>query len=257
LYDPRYTPTLSDDERQSLILQHLPQVHLLARKIHGRLPKNVSLDDLVSTGTVGLISAIDRFDPARHVQLRAYAEHKIRGRILDSLRCLDWAPRTQRRRAKQIQTAIAVLEQRLHRAPTEPEIAAELDIPLDRYRQWQVHVHGLNLGSLEPNESADPEKGELLRFLSGDPSDLPSAILERSELRRALAAAISGLPEIHQTVISLYYRDEMKPREISKITGLHESRISGIRSRAILQLRACMARLWPAGARRGHSAGQG
>jgi RNA polymerase sigma factor for flagellar operon FliA len=256
LYDPRYTQTLSEDERQSLILEHLPQVHALARRIHGRLPKSVNLDDLVSTGIVGLISAIDRFDPSRHVHLRAYAEHKIRGRILDSLRGLDWAPRTQRRRAKQIQTAIAALEQRIHRAPTEQEIAAELDIPLDRYRQWQVHVRGLNLGRLEPNEFADPEKCDLLRFLSGDPSELPSAVLERSELRRALAAAISRLPEIHQTVIGLYYRDEMKPREISKITGLHESRISGIRSRAILQLRTCMARLWPAGARRRHSAGQ-
>jgi RNA polymerase sigma factor for flagellar operon FliA len=248
LYDPRScTQTLSAEERQSLILEHLPQVRLLARKIHGRLPESVSMDDLVSTGTLGLISAIDRFDPSRHVQLSAYAEHKIRGGMLDSLRGLDWAPRQQRKRAKQIEAAIAVLEQRLHRAPSEQEIADHLEISIDRYRQWQVHARGLNLRSLESEEPSDSDKRRLFQFLCGDPSELPSAVLERSELQRALAAAISGLPEIHQTVLSLYYRDELKPREISKIVGLDESRISPIRSRAIRQLRACMAKLWPTG----------
>ncbi len=139
MHDPRFhTQTLSDEERHCLILKHLPQVRLLARRIHGRLPETVSLDDLISTGIVGLISAIDRFDPSRHVQLGAYAEHKIRGRILDSLRRLDWAPRQQRQRAKQIQAAITAVEQRLHRAPTEQEIAAELNITVERYREWQV-----------------------------------------------------------------------------------------------------------------------
>jgi RNA polymerase sigma factor FliA len=117
-----------------------------------------------------------------------------------------------------------------------------------------VHARTLNLGRLDTEESANSEKRDLLDFLSGDPSESPSAVLERSELRRALAAAISGLPEIHQTVLSLYYRDELKPKEISKIIGLHESRISQIRSRAILQLRACMTKLWPASASR--AAGQ-
>lgn len=238
------------EERQRLILKHLPQVRVLARRIHGRLPETVSLDDLISTGIVGLISAIDRFDPSRNVQLGSYAEHKIRGRILDSLRRLDWAPRQQRQRAKQIQTAIAAIEQRLHRAPTEQEIAVELNIPIDRYRQWQVHVRGLNLGRLEPEASDNFETRGLREFPSGDPSELPSAVFERRELQRALAAAISGLPEIHQTVLSLYYRDELKPREISKITGLPEPRISWIRSRAIVKLRACMAELWPTCGRR-------
>jgi len=257
LYDPRLsTRSLSDEERHSLILKHLPQVRLLARKIHGRLPESVSMDDLVSTGVVGLIAAIDRFDPSRHVQLGAYAEHKIKGGMLDSLRRLDWAPRKQRKRAKDVQAAIAAAEQRLHRAPTEQEIADELNISVDLYRQWQVHASGLNLGSLESQEAADSDKRRLFGFLCGDPSELPSAVFERSELQRALAAAIAGLPEIHQKVLSLYYRDELKPREISKITGLHESRISRIRSRAILQLRACMATLWPSKGRRSHPAGK-
>jgi len=256
LHDPRfYSQALSAEERNSLILKHLPRVRLLARKIHGRLPENVSLDDLVSTGIVGLIAAIDRFDPSRHVQLGAYAEHKIRGGMLDSLRRLDWAPRQLRKRSKQIAAAISAAEQRLHRAPTEQEVASELNITVDRYRQWQVHVRTLNLGRLDTDESSNSEKRDLLHFLCGDPSELPSAVLERRELRRALAAAISGLPEIHQTVLSLYYREDLKPKEISKIIGLHESRISRIRSRAILELRACMTKLWPARARR-HAAGK-
>ena len=134
----------------------------------------------------------------------------------------------------------------MHRTPTEQEIAAELDITVDRYREWQVNSRGLNLETLE-TESANFQKGELLHFLSGDPSELPSAIFERSELRRALAAAISELPEIHQMVLGLHYRDELRLREISKIVGLHESRISRIRSQAIRQLRACMASFWPTG----------
>ncbi len=251
MHDPRFhTQNLSDEERQCLILKHLPQVRLLARRIHRRLPETVSLDDLVSIGIVGLISAVDRFDPSRHVQLGSYAEHKIKGGILDSLRRLDWASRPQRKRAKQIGAAIAAVEQRVYRAPTEQEIATELNITIKRYREWQVNVRGLNLGKSDARESDDYESSALLRSLSADPSEMPSAVLERGELQRTLDAAISGLPEIHQTVLSLHYRDELRLREISKITGLHASRISRIRSQAILQLRACMAHLWPAARRR-------
>jgi RNA polymerase sigma factor for flagellar operon FliA len=233
LYDPRLnTPALSAEERQGLILKHLQQVHRLARKIHRRLPENVSLDDLVSTGILGLIAAIDRFDPHRHVQLGAYAEHKIKGEILDSLRRLDWAPRQQRRRAKQIQATIAAMEQRLHRSPTEREVATELKLPIERFRAWQVNSRGLNLRTLETVEFSDPKES-------------PSAVVERSEMQRALAAAVSRLPMMHQTVLSMYYRDELKPREISRIIQLPEPRVYEIRMKAIRQLRAWMARLRP------------
>ena len=113
------TEVISDDERERLILQHLPQVRLIARRIQERLPDNISLEDLVSTGVLGLIAAIDNFDPGQNVKLRTYAEYKIRGAILDSLRGLDWAPRQKRRQAKRIEAAIAVTEQKLKRAPNE------------------------------------------------------------------------------------------------------------------------------------------
>jgi RNA polymerase sigma factor for flagellar operon FliA len=235
------------EERERLILEHLPQVRLLARRIHDRMPESVSLDDLVSTGVLGLISAIDRFDPSRRVQLRTYAEHKIKGGILDSLRRLDWAPRLDRKHAKQIEAAITVAEQRLQRSPTEAEIATELNLTVDGYHQWQVRIRGLNLARLESAESGDSPNRDLLRYVSGDESEWPTSLFERSELRSVLAAAVSEIPAIQQTILSLYYRDELTLREISKIVGLHESRISQIKSQAILRLRVCMAKLWPAG----------
>ena len=118
--------------REQLILEHLPQVRLIARRIHQRLPESVSLDDLVSTGVVGLISAIDRFDASHNVKLKTYAEYKIRGAILDGLRGLDWAPRQQRSRSKQIEAAILSAEHRLKRSPSEEEIAAELGLGIWR-----------------------------------------------------------------------------------------------------------------------------
>src|SRR3982750_3938727 len=135
--------------RERLILEHLPQVRLIARRIHDRLPDSVSLDDLISTGIVGLISAIDRYDPTLNVKLKTYAEYKIRGAILDSLRGLDWAPRQQRKRSKQIEAAIAALEQEHHRTPTEEEIAAHLGLSISNYQDWLTEIRGLTLGSLE------------------------------------------------------------------------------------------------------------
>src|SRR5579872_7230200 len=140
---------ISEDERERLILEHLPQVRLIARRIQERLPENISLDDLVSTGVVGLIAAIDNFDASHNVKLKTYAEYKIRGAILDSLRGLDWAPRQRRRQAKKIEAAISAAEQRLQRTPTEDEIAEQLGISLEEYHDWLVDIRGLNIASLE------------------------------------------------------------------------------------------------------------
>src|SRR5579872_5835684 len=233
-------------ERDALILKHLPQVRLIARRIHTRLPEYVNFDDLVSTGTLGLISAIDRFDRSRSIQLKTYAEHKIRGAILDSLRRLDWAPRLQRKHAKQMEAALALAEQRMLRAPTEEEIAAELNLTVDGYRQWQLNISGVNLARLESAGSDGSEDKNLLHCVSGDLQESPSALLERRELQRTLAAAISGIPPIEQTILGLYFHEELTLREIAKIVGLHESRISQLKTQAIVRLRVCMAELWPA-----------
>jgi RNA polymerase sigma factor for flagellar operon FliA len=185
-------------ERERLILEHLPQVRLIARRIHERVPDSVSLDDLVSTGIVGLISAIDNFDPSQNVKLRTYAEYKIRGAILDSLRGLDWASRDRRRKAKQIEAAIAAAEQKASRTASEEEVASELELGLNEYRQWLVEVRGLTLNSLD-----------------------------------------------YTTVLSLYYKEELTLREISEVMKLHLSRISQLKSQAILRLRTYLQKRWP------------
>jgi len=232
------------DERERLILEHLPQVRLIARRIHERLPESVNLDDLVSTGTIGLIAAIDRFDSSHNVKLKTYAEYKIRGAILDSLRGLDWAPRQQRKRSKQIEAAISVAEQRLHRAQSEDEIALQLDVTLAEYHEWLVDIRGVNLGSLEA-ASPEDEGRNLLQYVSDDEENWPSRLLERSELQRLLADAIEKMPRTERTVISLYYHEELTLREISKIVSLHESRVSQLKSQAILRLRSYMEKRWP------------
>jgi RNA polymerase sigma factor FliA len=238
------TPNRASEERERLILEHLPQVRLIARRIHERLPESVNLDDLISTGTIGLIAAIDRFDPGHNVKLKTYAEYKIRGAILDSLRGLDWAPRQQRRRSKQIEAAIAAVEQRVHRAPTEEEIAKQLDLSLDEYHEWLVDIRGVNLGSLEAS-APDDDGRNLLKYISDDEESWPSRLLERSELQRLLADAIEKMPRTERIVISLYYHEELTLREIAKVVNLHESRVSQLKSQAILRLRSYLEMRWP------------
>jgi RNA polymerase sigma factor FliA len=242
--DTYEAPVLTPDVREELILEHLPQVKLIARRIHERLPVSVSLDDLVSTGVVGLIAAIDRYDARHDVKLKTYAEYKIRGAILDSLRGLDWAPRQQRKRAKLIEAAIAALEQEHQRMPAEEEIAARLELSIAEYQEWLSEARGLTLGSLE-NAGTEEEGCDLLRYLADSDEDWPSQIVERAELERLLAEAIEKMPHLERTVLSLYYYEEMTLREIAKIVDLHESRISQLKSQAILRLRSYMQKRWP------------
>jgi RNA polymerase sigma factor for flagellar operon FliA len=234
---------MTDEARERLILEHLPQVRLIARRIQERLPDSISLDDLVSNGVLGLISAIDNFDPAHNVKLKTYAEYKIRGAILDSLRGLDWAPRQKRRKSKQIEAAIAVAEQRLKGTPTEEEIAAQLGITLEEYHEWLVEIRGLNLASLD--YAGNDQGKDLLHYLPDTSENLPSALLERAELEKLLASSIDLIPEIEQTVLSLYYHEELTLREIAQVVNLHESRISQLKSQAIVRLRSQLAEQWP------------
>jgi len=244
MYGYAVSEVISDDERERLILEHLPQVRLIARRIQERLPENISLEDLVSTGVLGLISAIDNFDPSHNVKLKTYAEYKIRGAILDSLRGLDWAPRQKRRKSKQIEAAIAAAERRLQRSPTEEETAAQLGISIEEYHQWLVEIRGLNVASLE--YAGNDQGKDLLHYIADDRESLPSTLLEKSELERLLAKGIDGIPAIERTVLSLYYHEELTLREIAQVVNLHESRISQLKSQAILRLRSHLSEQWPA-----------
>jgi len=230
-------------QREALVLQHLPQVRLIAKRIHDRLPDYISLDDLVSTGVVGLLAAIDNFNPSFNVQLNTYAERKIRFAILDGLRDMDWAPRELRKKSKLIEAAIHRVNQRAGREATEDEIAAELGISLENYFRWLGDVQSVELERLE---SADSEDGghQFLNFISGDPESIPSRIVERSELERLLALAIDRMPKIERTVLHLYYFEELTLREIAQIVDMHLSRVAQLRTQAILRLRSHLERVW-------------
>lgn len=239
------TQEVAERDREQLILEHLPQVRLIARRIHERLPDNVSLDDLISTGTLGLIAAVDRFDPSLNVKLKTFAEMKIRGAILDSLRGLDWAPRNQRKKTKLIEAAVSAVERRLRRVPTEEEVAEELGLDIEEYHQWLTDCRGINLGSLQYSNGGDEKSGDLLDYISDKEDNWPSRQLERAELEKLLAEGIEKMPYTERTVLSLYFYEELTLREIAEVVKLHESRVCQLKSQAILRLRAYVEKRWP------------
>jgi RNA polymerase sigma factor for flagellar operon FliA len=235
---------LTAEEREQMILDHLPQVRLIARRIHERLPAHINIDDMISAGTLGLISAVDNYDSSQNVLLKTYAEYRIRGAILDSLRGLDFAPRQKRRQARQVEAAMAACEQRSGRPASEDEIATELNLSLEDYREWLVELEHVQIGEFDPSS---PSPGTVLRRLADDHENLPSVVLERAELERLLGASIGNLPKVERTVLALYYKEELNLREIAAIMDLHLSRISQLKSQAVLRLRAAMQKRWPTG----------
>lgn len=237
---PLATSALTAEERDRLILEHLPQVRLIARRIHEKLPRSVMLDDLVSAGVVGLIHAVDNFDPGQQVKLRTYTECRIRGAILDSLRGLDWAPRRTRHRSREIHDVMGKLEQKLSRAPTEEEIAAEFKVTLEQYRQWLVEIQGIDIGGFEP--AGSNEQGySLLAFIADSEDRGPSKIVEARETLRILTDAIRELPPQEQTVLSLYFEQEMASQEIAQIMKLRLARVSQLKTQGLLRLRKALA----------------
>ncbi len=230
--------------REVLILEHLPQVKIIARRFQKGLPPSISLDDLISAGTVGLIAAVDRYDSNQNVKLKTYAEYKIRGAMLDSLRRLDWAPRQQRKRAKLIETAMAELERRHGRTPDQNEIADELGLSLGEYQDWLWETRTLVIGSFETANESD-ESCDMLRFVPDSEEPLPSELFERRELQDLLASSIRAMPQIEQTILNLYFYDELSLRAIAQIIGMHESRVSQLKSQGLLRLKAYMRMHWP------------
>jgi RNA polymerase sigma factor for flagellar operon FliA len=223
----------------------MPRVKGIARRIHDRLPCSVSLDDLISAGVLGLIAAIDRYDPTQDVKLPTYAEYKIRGAILDSLRELDWAPRLHRKRWRMIEAAIGALGQRHQRVPSEEEVAAYLGISLSEYQRWLTDACRLTITSFGYSSSdTDGPGNNLLEDLAVD-DNCPLHALEQAELERLLTEFIEKMPSLERTILSLYYYEELTLRDIAKVVDLGESRISQLKSQAIFRLRALMRTRWP------------
>jgi RNA polymerase sigma factor FliA len=229
-------------DRDRMLVEHLPTVRFIARRIHERLPQHVELDDLVSAGVVGLIDAFAKFDHSKKVQFKSYAQFRIRGAILDSLRTLDWSPRELRRKGRAVEEAIRSVTQRLGRAPAEHEIAGEMELSLDEYQQLLGDLKGLEIGSLHMERSEDSGDEEL-SYIPGSPEEDPLFRCLKGELKQRLIDAIEDLPEKERMVLTLYYYEELTMKEIGQTLGVVESRVSQIHSAAVLRLRVALAGL--------------
>lgn len=227
---------LPDEERERIMLEHMPAVRWMARRIHERLPQHVDMEDLVSAGTLGLLDAFRKFDPAKKVQFRSYAQFRIRGAILDSLRTLDWSPRDLRRKGRAVEETIQQLTARCGRAPSEPEVAREMGLELEAYQQLLGELKGLEIGTLHLEHAGDSGEEELA-YIPNPPEDDPLFRCLRGEMKERLTAAIEQLPERERLVVTLYYYEEMTMKEIGLALGVVESRVSQIHSSAVLHLR--------------------
>jgi RNA polymerase sigma factor for flagellar operon FliA len=233
-----YTTWQDKEERDRILLEQLPQVRYLARRIHERLPRHVPLEDLVHAGVIGLMDALNKFDRSKHVQFGSYAKFRIRGAILDSLREMDWGPRELRRKARSVEEAQRKLSMALSRAPTEVEIAAEMHLELREFQQLLTELDGLEVGSLHLESPWDGKEEDLCDYLPNAPEDTPFFRCMRSEMKELLTRAVAELPEKQQQVLSLYYFEELTMKEVGVVLGIGESRVSQIHSLAVVRLRA-------------------
>jgi RNA polymerase sigma factor for flagellar operon FliA len=224
-------------ERQRLLTENLPEVRYIARRIHDRLPSHVPFDDLVHAGILGLIDAVDKFNPAKNVQLKSYARFRIRGAILDSLRQMDWSPRNLRRQARQIEEANRELAAELGRSPVEPEIAQRLGMQLEEFQRLLGELRGLDLGSLH-NQNEEGSTEEDIAVIASRPEEDPFQITFSGEIRTLLESAIAELEEKERQVLALYYLEELTMKEVGVILNVGESRVSQIHTAALIRLRS-------------------
>lgn len=230
-------PPMDAEHREQMLLEHMPVVRFVARKIHERLPQHIELDDLIGAGIVGLIDAFNKFDHRKEVQFRSYAQFRIRGAILDSLRSLDWGTRDMRKKGREIDDVMQRLMHKLHRRPTEIEMAEQLELPLVQYQRLLGELRSLEVGSL--NElHADDSTDEVLDYVQAAPEADPLARYLKGEMSSQLCAAIAKLPAREARILKLYYVEEMTLKQIGELLGLAESRISQIRTAAVIELRA-------------------
>jgi len=236
--------TLGPVGREQLIVKTLRQVKLIARSISHRLPSYVELQELESAGVLGLLDAAQKFDPKRGVGFPTYAEHRIKGTILDSLRRNDWPPRSLRTMGRKLQAAQRQLERRFARTASYEEVRAEMGISLGSFYKLLMQLRESDLVSLETlGVHRSPGRIEVQLGDAPDPNtSCPHDILLKSETKNILARAIESLPRKQRLVVLLYYYDELAMREIGQILGVNESRVSQHHSAAMRNLKGKLRR---------------
>ncbi len=223
-------------DTDAAIVQYAPLVKRIAYHLMAKLPASVQVDDVIQTGMIGLLDAINRYESSQGAQFETYAAQRIRGAMLDGLREADWLPRGLRRDLRRIEAAVSALEQRHGRHPTEQELAAALEMPLAEYQKMLQEARGHQLISLEDFKNDDDD--EYLDRHCGEVQPSPLDLLEDKRLRTELVKAIEQLPDRERTVMGLYYERELNLREIGEVLGVGESRVCQLHSQAIIRLRA-------------------
>jgi RNA polymerase sigma factor for flagellar operon FliA len=228
--------------RDRLILTYAPLVKYVAGRLGSGLPAHVDDDDLISYGLLGLIGAIERYDPDRDVKFETYAIARIKGSIIDELRAMDWVPRSVRARARDIERAIADLERKLHRAPTDEEIAQKLGLTEDELGESLTDISRSSIAALDElwtvSSGGGGDQVALIDTLEDVEAPDPQSALSQTEMREAIGEAIARLPEREKLVVTLYYYEELTLREIGEVLGVTESRVSQLHTKAVLRLKA-------------------
>ena len=238
-----YRRTGDQKLRDRLILTYAPLVKYVAGRLGTGLPAHVEEADLVSYGLIGLIGAIERFDPNREIKFETFAISRIRGAIIDELRALDWVPRSVRARARSIERAIGQFEAQHHRAPTDEEIAKKLEISSEELEESLDEISRSSIVALDElwTVSSTGDQVSLIDTIEDPGSVDPQRNLTDAELREAIAEAIASLPEREKIVVTLYYYEELTLREIGEVLGVTESRVSQLHTKAVLRLRGHLA----------------
>jgi RNA polymerase sigma factor for flagellar operon FliA len=229
-------------EKDKLVLEYAPLIKFIAQKIAVRLPSNIELDDLISSGVIGLMDAIDKYDPTRDNKFKTYAEFRIRGAILDELRAQDWVPRSIRDKAKLLDKTMANLEAELGRIATDDEVAKALNVNIDEFHELLNQVRPVSLLSIDESQTfSNVDKKSILNILEGCKLNNPFNQLNIKSVKDIVTQAIEELPERQRLVLSLYYYEDLNLKEIGKVLRVTESRVSQLHAQAVSRLRNKLA----------------
>ncbi len=237
----RYKATGEDCARERLVVAYSPLVKYVAGRMSAGLPPHVDEADLISYGLLGLITAIERFELAREIKFETYAIPRIRGSIIDELRSLDWVPRSVRARAREIERANAKLEHKLQRAPSDEEMAKELEMEVSEFNDALLQISNSTIAALDEMWTVSDSSGDQISLLATihDPdAPDPEQLIDATELKDRVADAIARLPEREKLVVALYYYENLTLREIGEVLGVTESRVSQLHTKAVLRLRS-------------------
>ncbi len=235
-----YKETGSQDTREHLILNYSPLVKYVAGRLSASLPQTVDTADLISYGLFGLIDAIEKFDLERGIKFETYAIARIKGAIIDELRTMDWVPRSVRSKARRLENAYVVLEHRFHRTPTDAEVAEEMEVTPEELKDLLSRLSYTSIVSFEELwiGSDRDDRGDVLSTIPDHSAEDPVALFETEEVKDILASAIERLPERERIVIALYYYEGLTLKEIGRVLGVTESRVSQLHTKAVLRMRA-------------------